>query len=217
MRTSPRRSSAAAARAACTRSWSTRSRSRRTSSAQQYSLILGSMFQIEATARPGHTVEELEKAIDEELAAFRADAARRAAKSSARATRSRRNIIGGLERLGGFGGVADRLNSYNHYLGTPDYLQQDIAALSRGDAGARAGVRARRSSRRTRASSCTRCRASRTLGAQVPTPPAPQAAHGRGRRIDQRRRAVAQRDAEGRAGAAAAAADAGSRPRCRTG
>ena len=36
------------------------------------------------------------------------------------------NIIGGLERLGGFGGIADRLNSYNHYLGNPDYLQQDM-------------------------------------------------------------------------------------------
>ena len=36
------------------------------------------------------------------------------------------NIIGGLERLGGFGGIADRLNSYNHYLGNPDYLQQDV-------------------------------------------------------------------------------------------
>ena len=36
------------------------------------------------------------------------------------------NIVGGLERLGGFGGVADRLNSYNHYLGTPDYLTKDI-------------------------------------------------------------------------------------------
>src|SRR5215831_18341767 len=29
--------------------------------------------------------------------------------------------------LGGFGGVADRLNSYNHYLGTPDFLSADIA------------------------------------------------------------------------------------------
>ena len=40
--------------------------------AYQYSLSLGSTFQIEATARPGHTVEELEKAIDEELAALTA-------------------------------------------------------------------------------------------------------------------------------------------------
>ena len=35
-------------------------------------------------------------------------------------------IIGGLERLGGFGGIADRLNMYNHYLRTPDYLDKDI-------------------------------------------------------------------------------------------
>ena len=35
-------------------------------------------------------------------------------------------IIEGLETLGGFGGVADRLNMYNHYLGTPDYLDKDI-------------------------------------------------------------------------------------------
>ena len=34
--------------------------------------------------------------------------------------------IRGLESVGGFGGKADRLNSYEHYLGTPDYLRQDI-------------------------------------------------------------------------------------------
>jgi zinc protease len=96
-----------------------------TVSAQQYSLILGSIFQIEATARPGHTVEELEKAIDEELAAFRARPADPGEVEQARNT-IETNIIGGLERLGGFGGVADRLNSYNHYLGTPDYLTKDI-------------------------------------------------------------------------------------------
>ena len=36
--------------------------------ASQYSLTLGSVFSIDATARPGHTTAELEKAIDEELA-----------------------------------------------------------------------------------------------------------------------------------------------------
>ncbi len=35
-------------------------------------------------------------------------------------------IIRGLETLGGFGGVADRLNMYNHYLGDPGYLANDI-------------------------------------------------------------------------------------------
>jgi zinc protease len=93
--------------------------------AQQYSLTLGSIFQIQATARPGHTVEELEKAIEEELAAFRSKPADAREVERARNT-IETNIIGGLERLGGFGGIADRLNSYNHYLGNPDYLQQDV-------------------------------------------------------------------------------------------
>ena len=94
-------------------------------SAFQQSLVLGSIFQIEATARPGHTVEELERAIDEELAALKMQPP-----ALREVERSRNTIetymIGGLERLGGFGGVSDRLNSYNHYLGTPDYLDKDI-------------------------------------------------------------------------------------------
>jgi zinc protease len=94
-------------------------------SAGQNSLILGSMFQIDATARPGHTAEELEKAIDQELAAFRTQGPSAAEIEQARNT-IETGIIGGLERLGGFGGVADRLNMYNHYLGTPDYLEKDI-------------------------------------------------------------------------------------------
>ena len=94
-------------------------------SARQESLILGSIFQIQATARPGHTAEELEQAIDEELAALKMRA------PGLREVERSRNtietaIFGGLERLGGFGGVADRLNSYNHYLGTPDYLEKDV-------------------------------------------------------------------------------------------
>ena len=93
--------------------------------AQQYSLILGSIFQIEATARPGRTAEELEKAIEEELEALRSEPPSAAELERARNT-IETNIIGGLERLGGFGGIADRLNSYNHYLGNPDYLEQDL-------------------------------------------------------------------------------------------
>ncbi len=40
-------------------------------SASQQSLMLGSVFEIEVTARPGHTAAEMEKAVDAELAAFR--------------------------------------------------------------------------------------------------------------------------------------------------
>jgi zinc protease len=96
-----------------------------TVSAQQYSLMLGSIFQIEATARPGHTVDELEKAIEEELATLRATPMETREIDRAR-NQIETNIIGGLERLGGFGGIADRLNLYNHHLKNPDYLQQDV-------------------------------------------------------------------------------------------
>ncbi|MBI3047594.1 MAG: insulinase family protein [Acidobacteria bacterium] len=96
-----------------------------TITAFQESLTLGSTFRIQSTARPGHTAEELERAIQEELAALRA-----APPDAAEIGRARNTIetaiIGGLERLGGFGGVADRLNMYNHYLGTPEYLEKDI-------------------------------------------------------------------------------------------
>jgi len=70
--------------------------------------------------------EDLEKAINAEMDAFRKEGP-----TAAEITRARNviesRIIAGLETLGGFGGVADRLNSYNHYLGTPDFLAADIA------------------------------------------------------------------------------------------
>jgi len=94
--------------------------------ASQNSLILGSVFEIAVTARPGHTAEEIEKAIDEELAAFRKDGPTPAELQRAQNGVETRTIQG-LQRLGGFGGVADRLNEYNHYLGTPDYLEKDLA------------------------------------------------------------------------------------------
>ena len=82
-------------------------------SAYQQSLMLGSLFQIEATARPGHTAEELEKAIDEELEALRAKPVEQREIERARNT-IETQTIGRLESL--FGGVANRLNMYNHYL-----------------------------------------------------------------------------------------------------
>ena len=94
-------------------------------SANQQSLILGSVFEVQATARPGVKPEDLEKAINTEIDAFRANGPTAAELTRARNVIESR-IIQGLETLGGFGGVADRLNSYNHYLGTPDFLAADI-------------------------------------------------------------------------------------------
>src|SRR5258708_2612174 len=92
----------------------------------QQSLILGSVFEVQATAKAGVKPEDLEKAINAELDAFRKDGPTAAELARARNVLESR-IIAGLETLGGFGGVADRLNSYNHYLGTPDFLAADIA------------------------------------------------------------------------------------------
>ena len=93
--------------------------------AYQASSSLQSVFTIEATARPGVKVAALESAIDEELAKLRTEGP-----TAAELERARNGIetaiIRGLETLGGFGGVADRLNQYNHYLGNPDYLAADI-------------------------------------------------------------------------------------------
>jgi zinc protease len=151
-------------------------------SSQQYSLILGSIFQIEATARPGHTVEELEKAIEEELSAFRATPVEVREIDRARNT-IETNIIGGLERLGGFGGIADRLNSYNHYLGNPDYLQQDVQRYRQVTAASLQAF--------ARDQLATSGRVvmhvlpgQPAAAAQVPTPPASQAAAGGGESIN---------------------------------
>ena len=88
--------------------------------------MLGSEFQVQATARPGVKPEDLEKAVNTELEAFRTNGPTEEELQRARNVLESR-VIEGLETLGGSGGVADRLNSYNHYLGTPDFLAADIA------------------------------------------------------------------------------------------
>ena len=147
-------------------------------SAQQQSLMLGSVFQIEVTARPGHTVEEIEKAVDEELNVFRTTAPAAAEIERARNTIETR-IIEGLETLGGFGGVADRLNMYNHYLGTPDYLEKDI---QRYRAVTPATVRAFANDqlKPTARAIVHAVPGEKDLGPQVATPPAPEAKAGEG-------------------------------------
>lgn len=94
--------------------------------ADNSSLTLGSIFTIQATAKAGVKLEEIEKVINEELAAFRKDGP--TAKELDGAKNSIvSSIIRQLESLGGFGGVADRLNKYNHFLQEPGYLPQDLA------------------------------------------------------------------------------------------
>src|SRR5213078_3144535 len=94
-------------------------------SVNQQSLILGSVFEVHVTAKAEVKLEDLEKAINTELDAFRKDGPTAEELMRARNVIESR-IIAGLETLGGFGGVADRLNSYNHFLGDPGYLPRDL-------------------------------------------------------------------------------------------
>jgi zinc protease len=147
-------------------------------SAQQQSLLLGSVFEIQVTARPGHTAEEIEKAMDEELDRFRREGPDAQEVVRARNTIQTR-IIEGLETLGGFGGVADRLNQYNHYLGHPDYLAQDIGRYDRVTP---AGLRAfaERELKPTARVVVHGVPGQQDLGAEVPTPPIQKTPEGTG-------------------------------------
>jgi zinc protease len=95
-------------------------------SAAQQSLQLQSIFQIDATARPGHTAAELEAAIDEEIAKLVATPPAQSEVELAR-NRFETSTVGSLESISGLGRL---LNHYNHYLKTPDYIQQDFARYS---------------------------------------------------------------------------------------
>jgi zinc protease len=97
--------------------------------AQQYSLALGSIFNIEATCKPGISPEKLEDAIRREIVQFQETGPTEGEIDRARNT-FESAVIRGLETLGGFGGVADRLNLYNHTLGDPGYLEKDLERYS---------------------------------------------------------------------------------------
>jgi len=103
-------------------------------SASQGSRQLGSEFEIVATAKPGHTPEELLAAIDAELAKVRDAGITDAELARARAAFLSHHAFG-LERVGS---RADTINAYAHYAGDPGYLPKDIARYE--DATA-AGVR----------------------------------------------------------------------------
>jgi zinc protease len=95
-------------------------------SAFQGSSALGSSFLVIATARRGRTVEELQKAIDEELDRLRSappeDREVQRALNQIEASFYRR-----MERAGGFSGKADQLNAYYFAGGSPDFFAEDLA------------------------------------------------------------------------------------------
>jgi zinc protease len=86
---------------------------------------LGSIFQISATAKPGHTAQELAQAIDAELKRLATEGPTKAEVEAAQRTLYA-GTVSSLERVGFFNGIADRLNRYNYYVKDPGYLEQDL-------------------------------------------------------------------------------------------
>jgi zinc protease len=86
--------------------------------AGQTSREISGTFQVLVTAAPGHTLDELEAAVLEELAEFASDGPTDAELERGRA-QAEAAFVFRSQTLGGFGGKADQLNAYNVYLGEP--------------------------------------------------------------------------------------------------
>jgi zinc protease len=93
--------------------------------AGQTSRELGGTFQVIASAAPGHTLDELEAAIHEELERFAGDGPTADEVERGRA-QAESAFVYRVQALGGFGGKTDQLNAYNIYRQAPDWFQDDL-------------------------------------------------------------------------------------------
>ena len=80
---------------------------------------IGGQFVIRATARPGQSIAQVEKGLDEELARFIKSGPTPEEMQRVKA-QYQANFIRGIERIGGFGGKSDRLAQSEVFRGSPD-------------------------------------------------------------------------------------------------
>jgi zinc protease len=80
-------------------------------------------FTVYATARPGHTLPELQAVFDEELAKLAAEGP--TARELEQAQNGREAAF--LEQLEQINDKADQLNSYYYFVGVPDWFARDLA------------------------------------------------------------------------------------------
>ena len=93
--------------------------------ASQNSREAGSFFQIVATAAPGRTLAEIERAVVKELSNL-IDKGPTAAELERCLAQAEAHFLFRLQTVGGFGGKSDQLNAYNTFLGDPGYFEQDL-------------------------------------------------------------------------------------------
>jgi len=95
-------------------------------SAYQASSRLSSAAFIVVTAREGHTLKEIERVIQEEIDRIKNEPPQLREVQRA-VNQYEASFLDRLERVGGFGGKADQLNSYFFFTGNPDYFDEDLA------------------------------------------------------------------------------------------
>jgi zinc protease len=94
--------------------------------ASQNSREIGGFFQIVATAAPGRTLAELERAISQVVATL-TEGGPTAPEMERCQAQAEANFIYRLQTVGGFGGKGDQLNAYNIYVGDPGFFETDLA------------------------------------------------------------------------------------------
>jgi zinc protease len=87
---------------------------------------LSGRFMMWATARPGVNLNQVEQVVTDEIARLAKEGPTAEELNRAK-TKWEFNFISGLERIGGFGGKSDILNSYNTFLGDPGKIEEDVA------------------------------------------------------------------------------------------
>ena len=96
----------------------------------QQSREIAGFFQIVATAAPGHTLDEIEQAVVEEVErlATTGPTGEEVARVQAQAEAQ---FVYRLQTVGGFGGKSDQLNAYNVFLDDPKFFTRDLARYLR--------------------------------------------------------------------------------------
>jgi zinc protease len=93
--------------------------------ASQNSRELGSFFQVVATAAPGRTLAEVDRAIMREISTL-AEKGPTEAELERCLAQAEAHFIFRLQTIGGFGGKSDQLNAYNTFLGDPGFFERDL-------------------------------------------------------------------------------------------
>jgi zinc protease len=95
-------------------------------SAAQNSREIAGFIQVAATAAPGHSLAEIERAIVEEVARLAGEGPSEDEVDRGR-VQSEAQFMFRLQTVGGFGGKSDQLNAYNMFLGDPGFFDRDLS------------------------------------------------------------------------------------------